>query len=92
MLMYYIYTTLVSFRRNILRETQLLEHLLKVNKIQFKTIDISIEDKINPIIVKKTRLPILLWENEFVGTYISLQDMEDQGLLKMNLEKRMKTK
>jgi glutaredoxin len=84
--MYYIYTTLVSFRRNVLRETKMLEHLLKSKDIKFKTIDISVEEIKNKELIKNVRLPILLWNNEFVGTYISIQEMEDKGILKMNLE------
>ena len=89
--MYYIYTTLVSYRRNVLRETQLTEYLFKANNIPFKTIDISIEDSM-PDIVKQARLPIVLWNNEFVGTYLSLQEQEDDGVLKMNLTSRLERK
>lgn len=89
--MYYIYTTLVSCRRNVLRETQLIEHLFNMNNVPYRTIDISIEDNL-PELVKNSRLPIVLWNNEFVGTYMSLQQQEDDGVLKMNLESRPKRK
>jgi len=83
--MFVLYTCLQTSKRDVLRNTQLIEHFLNVYNFKFKTIDIS-SLAIKPFFLRTyIDYPVLTIQQHIIGNYKYLQELEDSKQLESYL-------